>query len=50
MNIAELETKPLSDLHEIAKEMEMPGFARLRKQDLIIKLAHAPTEQASNVL
>jgi len=49
MNIAELETKPLSDLHEMAKEVDLPGFARLRKQDLILKLAHGPTEQPGNV-
>ncbi len=49
MSLAELETKTLSDLHEIAKEMEMPGYARMRKQDLIIKLMHQQTEQAANV-
>ena len=49
MTIAELETKTLSDLHEIAKEIDIPGYARLRKQDLIIKLMHNQTEQATNV-
>ena len=49
MNIAELETKTLSDLHEMAKESDVPGYARLRKQDLIIKLMHLQTEQQTNV-
>jgi transcription termination factor Rho len=49
MNIAELETKPLSDLHEIAKEVDLPGYARMRKQDLILKLAHGQPEQPANV-
>ena len=49
MNMAELETKTLSDLHEMARELDMPGFARMRKQDLIIKLMHVQTEQAGNI-
>src|SRR5919199_6280449 len=49
MNVAELETKTLSDLHEMAKEIDIPGYARLRKQDLIIKLMHLQTEQQTNV-
>jgi transcription termination factor Rho len=49
MNIAELETKVLSDLHEMAKELSIPNFARMRKQDLIIKLMHMQTEQAGNI-
>ena len=49
LNIAELETKTLSDLHEMAKELEIGGFVRMRKQDLIIKLMHIQTEQAGNI-
>jgi transcription termination factor Rho len=45
VNVAELETKPLSDLQEIAREMEIPGYARLRKPDLVLKLMHTQTEQ-----
>ncbi len=47
MNIAELETKTLSDLQEIARELEIPGYSRLRKHDLILKLAQAPAQPAS---
>ncbi|GAC1358269.1 MAG: transcription termination factor Rho [Herpetosiphon sp.] len=49
MNLAELETKLLSELHEIARDMDLPGFIRLRKPDLIMKLLHSQTEQQSNV-
>ncbi len=48
MNIAELEVRPLSDLHELARELEIPSYLRLRKQDLIMKLMHAQTEQQGN--
>ena len=48
MNIAELEVRTLSDLHEMARELEIPSYARLRKQDLIMKLMHAQTEQMGN--
>ena len=49
MSIAELETKALSDLHEMAKELSIPNFSRMRKQDLVIKLMHMQTEQAGNI-
>lgn len=49
MNIAELETKSLSELHEIAKEVDLPGFLRLRKQELVSKLVQVQTEQQGNV-
>ncbi len=48
MNIAELEVRPLSDLHDMARELEIPSYLRLRKQDLIMKLMHAQTEQQGN--
>ena len=34
MNVAELETKPLSELHDLAKELDMPGFVRLAQARL----------------
>ncbi len=40
-----METKQLSDLQDMAREMEIPGYPRLRKQDLIMKLVHTQTEQ-----
>jgi transcription termination factor Rho len=45
MNIAELETKSLDELQEIAKELAVSGYTRLRKQDLIFRLLQAQSEQ-----
>jgi len=48
VNVSELEVRPLSDLHDMARELEIPSYLRLRKQDLIMKLMHAQTEQQAN--
>lgn len=45
LNIAELETKTLSELQEMAKEQEISGYSRLKKQDLILRLLRANAEQ-----
>ncbi len=44
MNIAELETKTLTDLQEIARTMGVTGYTRLKKNDLIMRLLRADTE------
>ncbi len=49
MNLAELETKTLEDLREMAREIGMAGFSALKKQDLIFKLLQAQTEQQGNI-
>ena len=49
MNLAELETKTLEELKEIAKELDMTGYSTLKKQDLIFKLLQAQTEQQGNI-
>jgi transcription termination factor Rho len=48
VNVAELETKTLNDLREMAKKLEIPGVSGLKKQDLIFKLLQAQTEEAGN--
>ncbi len=48
MNVAELETKTLSDLREMARKLEIAGVSGLKKQDLIFKLLQAQTEEAGN--
>jgi transcription termination factor Rho len=48
VNVAELETKTLNDLREMAKKLEIPGISGLKKQDLIFKLLQAQTEEAGN--
>ncbi|MCR4406402.1 MAG: transcription termination factor Rho [Anaerolineae bacterium] len=45
MNIADLELKTLEELREIAREMEISGFSRLKKNDLIFRLLRAQSEQ-----
>jgi transcription termination factor Rho len=44
MNIAELESKTLSDLQETARELGVTGYTRLKKYDLIMRLLRADTE------
>jgi transcription termination factor Rho len=48
VNMAELEGRSLSDLHDMAREIEVPGYLRMRKQDLIMKLMHAQNDQNGN--
>jgi transcription termination factor Rho len=38
MNMAELEVKTLDELRALAKEMEISGFSKLKKSDLILKI------------
>jgi transcription termination factor Rho len=44
MEIAELETKTLSELQETARSMGITGYTRLKKNDLIMRLLKAETE------
>jgi transcription termination factor Rho len=46
LNIAELESKTFAELQELAKELGLTGFKRLRKKDLIIAiLKHEMTKE-----
>ncbi len=45
MDIAELETKTLAELRDLAKDMEVSGYSRLKKEDLILRLLRAQAEQ-----
>jgi transcription termination factor Rho len=49
VNLAELETKTLDELKEMARELDMVGISGLKKQDLIFKLLQAQTEQQGNI-
>jgi transcription termination factor Rho len=44
--IAELEGKSLNDLQDLAKELNIQNFRRYRKQELIMKILQAQTEQS----
>ena len=48
MNVAELESKTLSDLREMARKLDITGFSGLKKQDLIFKLLQAQSEEQGN--
>jgi len=49
MNIAELENKSRDELIELAKEMGISNYAGLKKQDLIMRLLQAHTQQQGNI-
>ena len=44
--MSELESRTLHDLHSIAKELGIPEFYRLKKQDLIAKIVQFQTEKS----
>jgi transcription termination factor Rho len=44
--IAELENKSLNELQDLAKELNIQNFRRYRKQELIMKILQAQTEQS----
>ncbi len=44
MDIAELETKSVSELQDIAKSMSVTGYTRLKKYDLVMRVLRAQTE------
>ena len=45
MNIVELEQKTLDELREIARQMDVSGYSRLKKTDLIFRLLKAHAEE-----
>ena len=49
LNITELEAMRLSELREMAKECEISGYSRLKKQDLILRLLRAKAEKMGHI-
>ncbi|MDA8216181.1 MAG: transcription termination factor Rho [Dehalococcoidales bacterium] len=45
LTMAELESKKLDELQDLAKEFSLSGYSGLRKQDLVIRLLQAQSEQ-----
>ena len=45
IDMASLETKRLAELRELAKEWEISGYCRLKKEDLILRLLRAKAER-----
>ena len=48
INVADLETKTLNDLRELARTNGITGVSSLKKQDLILKLIQVQTEEAGH--
>ena len=49
MNISQLENKSRDELVELAKETGISSYANLKKQDIIMRLLQAHTEQQGNI-
>jgi transcription termination factor Rho len=49
LNITELDMKTLDELQEMAKEQDVSGYSRLKKQDLILRLLRAKAEQQGHI-
>jgi transcription termination factor Rho len=45
MDLAEMKTKTISDLVQVAQDLSITGISGLRKQDLIFKILEAQTEK-----
>jgi transcription termination factor Rho len=45
VNIAELELKTLEELRDMAREKDISGYSRLKKDDLILRLLQAQAEE-----
>ncbi len=49
MNISELGNKNKDELVELAKEMNISGYAALKKQDLVMRLLEVQAQQQGNI-
>ena len=49
MNIAELEKKTVSELHDIAKDLGIPSHSQLRKQELTFEIVKAASQKEGNL-
>ncbi len=49
MNVSQLENKSRDELIELAREMGISNYASLKKQDIVMRLLQAHTEQQGNI-
>jgi transcription termination factor Rho len=49
LSVSELEARTAEELQELARELEIPGASRMRKQDLIFKIIQVNTEAQGNI-
>jgi transcription termination factor Rho len=47
--VSELETMPVEGLHELARDLELQGYSRMKRPDLIIRLLQARTEREGTI-
>lgn len=45
MNVNDLESKTMAELYQLARELELTGYSRLRKKELIFEILKAQTEK-----
>lgn len=45
MNASDLESKPMAELYEMARQLELPGYYKLRKSELIFEIAKVKTDK-----
>ncbi|MBI2555710.1 MAG: Rho termination factor N-terminal domain-containing protein, partial [Candidatus Rokubacteria bacterium] len=45
MNLSELKEKTITELNQIAKDLNVQGFSGLRKQELIFKILQGQAEK-----
>jgi transcription termination factor Rho len=50
LNIAELEERTLADLRDMGRELDIQGYSRMKKQDLILALLRHKAEQQGHTL
>ncbi len=50
MHITELESKTMAELYQIAREMNLTGYSRLRKKELIFEIMKARTEKDGHLM
>ncbi len=49
LTLADLETRSLGELQDMARELDISGYSRLKKQDLAFRILQAQTEQQGNI-
>ena len=49
MNISELEKQTIAELHKLARDLAVSGYAQMRKKDLIFALLKKETEKGGNI-
>ncbi len=49
LNISELERKTITELHKLARELDVSGYSQMRKKDLIFAILKKETEKGGHI-